>query len=334
MEKFGELFAGCGGLGFGLKLAGFDPVWAVDNDYDACKTHSANVGSATWANVEDVVRFDALGKPVQGLAFGFPCNDFSQVGEQKGLSGYYGKLYKHAIRAIKDVKPMWFIAENVPGMMSKGGDSIMEQFAEAGPKYTVTVHQYNFEDYGVPQKRHRIIGVGIRKDLKREFLPPSPTSPVWVTAKQALYNVSSCRLNNDLPVHSEKVKRLISSIPPGENCWHPSVPEELRLKTKCQMSLIYRRLHPDEPSYTIVASGGGGTHGYHYAEPRALTNRERARLQAFPDTFEFLGSPQSVRKQIGMAVPPLAAKHIGEALMAALKGQAYLAIDPSIGVFG
>ena len=89
------------------------------------------------------------------------------------------------------------------------------------------------------------------------------------------------------------------------------------------MSQIYKRLDPDQPAYTITGSGGGGTHVYHWKEPRALTNRERARLQTFPDDFEFIGSKESVRRQIGMAVPPLGAKIIFEALIKTLEKKPY-----------
>ena len=91
---------------------------------------------------------------------------------------------------------------------------------------------------------------------------------------------------------------------PGENAWNSSLPKHLQLNVKgAKLSQIYRRLYPDRPAYTITGSGGGGTHGYHWSEPRALTNRERARLQTFPDDFVFKGGRGSVRKQIGMAVP-------------------------------
>ena len=82
-----------------------------------------------------------------------------------------------------------------------------------------------------------------------------------------------------------------------------------------KLSQIYKRLHPDKPSYTITGSGGGGTHGYHYAKNRALTNRERARIQTFPDDFIFEGSKEQVRKQIGMAVPPKLSHQIFTAIL-------------------
>ena len=93
------------------------------------------------------------------------------------------------------------------------------------------------------------------------------------------------------------------------------------------MSQIYKRLHPDKPAYTITGSGGGGTHVYHWSENRALTNRERARLQSFPDDFIFEGSKESVRKQIGMAVPPKGAQAVVEAVLKTFAGVSYETIE-------
>ena len=96
------------------------------------------------------------------------------------------------------------------------------------------------------------------------------------------------------------------------------------------MSQIYKRLDPALPSYTITGSGGGGTHVYHWAEPRALTNRERARLQTFPDDYVFIGSKESVRKQIGMAVPCKGAKIIFEAILKTFAGIPYESMEANI----
>ena len=331
--RFGELFAGAGGMAHGLRAAGLEPAWAVDRDADACATYARMIGGhGICASVEDV-DFGSQ-TPVSGLAFGFPCNDFSMVGERKGTNGYFGALYKFAERAIEEIRPDWFLAENVPGLMASGGRDIMQEFASSGPGYNLTVHLFRFEEYGVPQRRWRVIGVGVRADREQEFRPPAPTHAVPVGAREALFGVESVVSHNERTRHSEKVVRLLSAIPPGENCWSPEVPVDLRLNVeKVRMSLIYRRLHPDEPSYTVVAAGGGGTHGYHFEEPRALTNRERARLQSFPDDFEFSGGTASVRKQIGMAVPPLGAKIIGEALVNTLLGVEYDSVEASVGKF-
>jgi DNA (cytosine-5)-methyltransferase 1 len=175
------------------------------------------------------------------------------------------------------------------------------------------------EEYGVPQRRHRIIIVGIRNDIDIEFTVPAPThlGPAsWLSASHALAGIPVTAPNQEVTRQSPTVVRRLALIDPGENAFNARrMTDELRLNVKgATLSQIYKRLHPDRPSYTITGSGGGGTHGYHWAEPRALTNRERARIQTFPDDYAFIGRKESVRRQIGMAVPPAGAKHIFQAL--------------------
>lgn len=130
---------------------------------------------------------------------------------------------------------------------------------------------------------------------------------------------------------SETVKRRLEHIKPWENVWNADLPDELKLNVKgAKLSQIYRRLHPDKPSYTITGSGGGGTHGYHYEEPRPLTNRERAKIQTFPNNYTFAGNRSSVRKQIGMAVPPQLAKVIFTSILKTLVGKKYKSISPNL----
>lgn len=126
------------------------------------------------------------------------------------------------------------------------------------------------------------------------------------------------------------VERL-NHILPGQNAFNADLPEHLQLNVKgARMSQIYKRLDPDLPSYTITGSGGGGTHVYHWEEPRALTNRERARLQTFPDNYVFEGSKESVRKQIGMAVPCNGAQIIFEAILKTFAGIEYESMEANL----
>ena len=125
--------------------------------------------------------------------------------------------------------------------------------------------------------------------------------------------------------------RRLQHIKPGENAFNADLPEDLKLNvTGAKISQIYKRLDPDKPAYTVTGSGGGGTHIYHWAEPRALTNRERARLQTFPDDYIFCGSKESVRKQIGMAVPCEGAQIIFEAILNTFAGITYEWIESNI----
>jgi len=127
---------------------------------------------------------------------------------------------------------------------------------------------------------------------------------------------------------SEGVIKRLTFIKPGENAFTADIPEEYQLNVAgAKISQIYRRLDPNKPAYTITGSGGGGTHVYHWKEHRALTNRERARLQTFPDDFVFWGSKESVRKQIGMAVPVDGVRLIFEAVLNTFANIGYMSDD-------
>ena len=338
--KLGELFCGPGGLAYGAMTAqlqgcNFKIVhqWANDYDQDTCNTYIRNICPDNPDSVicGDVRKLDikSLGK-IDALAFGFPCNDFSVVGEQKGFDGVFGPLYSYGVQALEIYKPLWFLAENVGGLKSanegKAFDKIKQDLRNAG--YKIYPNLYKFEEYGVPQARHRMIIVGIREDLPYEYKVPSPDlyKDVDVTCKTAIENppIPSYAANNELTKQSAIVVERLKHIKPGQNAFTADLPEHLQLNVKgAKISQIYKRLDPNKPAYTVTGSGGGGTHIYHYSEPRALTNRERARLQTFPDDFVFEGSKESVRKQIGMAVPSKGARVIFEAILKTFAGISY-----------
>ena len=345
--RLGELFCGPGGLALGATTAKIEDSdykiihkWANDYDRDTCNTYTRNICPEDGDSVicSDVRKLDieSLGD-IDALAFGFPCNDFSVVGEQKGFDGVYGPLYTYGVKVLKEYKPLWFLAENVGGLKSandgKAFQKIQKDLKNAG--YRIYPNLYKFEEYGVPQARHRVIIVGIREDLPYEFKIPSPKlyENIDVTCKNAIENppIEKEAYNNELTKQSEIVVKRLKYIKPGENAFTADLPEELQLKVKgAKISQIYKRLDPDKPAYTVTGSGGGGTHMYHYSEPRALTNRERARLQTFPDNYIFEGSKESVRKQIGMAVPAKGAKIIFEAILRTFAGIDYESVEPSI----
>lgn len=336
MFRLGELFCGPGGLAWGATNADIgNPefkivhTWANDYDKSTCDTYTFNIcpdnpDSVICGDVRKLAQEGILDKlpPIDALAFGFPCNDFSVVGEQKGFNGNYGPLYTYGVHILKTHKPLWFLAENVGGLKSANDGSafqkILSDMKDAG--YRVYPNLYKFEEYGVPQARHRIIIVGIRNDLTYEFKIPSPKlyEECDVTCKTAIEvpPILETAANHEPTKQSEIVKKRLSFIKPGENAFTADIPEEYQLHVKgAKISQIYKRLDPNKPAYTVTGSGGGGTHIYHWEEPRALTNRERARLQTFPDNYVFKGSKESVRKQIGMAVPCSGAKIIFEAIM-------------------
>lgn len=351
--KYGELFAGPGGLAMGAMLAEvgadnqvykIEHTWASDYDQDSCLTYADNIAENNPDSVicADVKKIDIKKdlSPIDIFAYGFPCNDFSIVGKQKGFNGSYGGLYTYGVKVLNEYKPIAFVAENVGGIFSansgKAFKKILTDLSNAGNGYNITAHLYKAEEYGVPQTRHRIIIVGIDKTLNKKFKVPAPsTSDSFVSAKEALENppIPDNAPNNEFTNQSKHVIERLKLIKPGQNIWDADLPERLQLNVKgARLSQIYRRLHPDKPSYTITGSGGGGTHGYHYSEPRALTNRERARIQTFPDNFVFSGSKESVRKQVGMAVPVQLSKTIFEALLKSLNDIPYDSIEANIKV--
>ena len=345
--RLGELFCGPGGLAWGATNAnigrddfGIVHAWANDYDSDTCDTYRHNIcpqdpESVIWGDVRKI-DLENL-PPISALAFGFPCNDFSVVGEQKGFDGKFGPLYSYGVKILKSHRPEWFLAENVGGLRSANEGNafqvILKDMQDAG--YRVYPNLYKFEEYGVPQARHRVIIVGIREDLPYEFRIPSTNlyCECDVTCRNAIENppIPQDALNNEKTAQSAKVVERLRHIKPGQNAFTADLPEELQLNVKgAKISQIYKRLDPTKPAYTVTGSGGGGTHIYHWSEPRALTNRERARLQTFPDTYYFQGSKESVRKQIGMAVPCQGAKIIFEAILKTFAGIPYESMEPNL----
>lgn len=316
-----SLFSGCGGLDLGFELAKhpklkFKTIWANDVHESCAKTHKRNFPNSKFScgdiwdyNLNDIPDCDII-------LGGFPCQDFSMLRgdkKRKGVKTKRGNLYIKFVEAVKLKKPIMFIAENVKGILSankgKAIKKIMSDFTNAG--YHVHYKLIKFVEYGVPQTRERVFIIGIREDLDGDFKFPNPTHlENYVSSKEALKGVKKVKANNEKHKIQKATKEKIMKISPGGN--YKELPE---YKDNNWMSLIYKRLNPKLPSSTIVALGGGGTLGYHYSEPRPLTNRERARIQTFPDKFIFEGTQREVRMQIGNAVPPLGAKPVAEALL-------------------
>jgi DNA (cytosine-5)-methyltransferase 1 len=308
--------------------------WANDYDADSVRTYLANIEGALPDSVicGDVRHLDVASlPPITGFAFGFPCNDFSIVGKKLGVEGNFGPLYKYGVNVLETHNPDWFVAENVGGIRSSNqGEAFIQILSElivAGSDgYSITPHLYKFEQYGVPQSRHRVFIVGIKNSLGLNFRPPSPKpyENVDVSVRTALTRplIAPDAPNNEKTRQSDHVVERLKLIAPGRNAFNSDLPAELALNVAgAKLSQIYKRLDPSKPSYTVTGSGGGGTHVYHWAEPRALTNRERARIQTFPDDFEFVGKKESVRKQIGMAVPVEGARAIFNSLFQQLNGK-------------
>lgn len=273
--RVGEMFCGPGGIGLALNHAksehfAFEHVFATDYDADTCRTYQANVLKnfpAARIICEDVRKL-SIEKlpPVDGFLYGFPCNDFSSVGETKGLDGRYGGLYAYGVDYINRNNPLFFFAENVSGLRSanegKAFKRILHALNNAGRfGYTVTAHLYKFEDYGVPQARHRFILIGLRGDLGLQFKVPKP-GRVLMTCREALENIPKDAANHEPTQQSAVVVERLSLIPEGKNIWQATeaglIPQRLQLNVRgARLSSIYRRLDSSKPAYTITGSGGG-----------------------------------------------------------------------------
>lgn len=322
--RVASLFSGCGGMDAGFKQAGYELVWANDFELSACETYAENFGPHIVHG--DITKIDLKKIPdIDVIIGGFPCQDFSMISKRGGINTDRGNLYKYFVEAVRLKKPKVFVAENVRGLLTANGGAairkIVEDFAELG--YTVNVDLYNFADYGVPQLRQRVFIVGVRNNIDWTFTKPAPTHTAknYVSSGTALKGVKKVPFNNEHQNITDKTKRMLELIPEGGN--FTDIPKDHPLYVKGMISHVYRRLDRKKPSTTIIAGGGGGTWGYHYSEPRPLTNRERARLFGYEDDFVFVGSITEVRKQIGNSVPPPAARILAEHLLPALKAKSF-----------
>ena len=317
--KIFSTFTGAGGLDIGFhgdftylnknypKL-NFKTLKALEINKQACETLEND--NKYFKNTDiingDITKIhpkDFTNEEYDVLLGGFPCVTFSVVGKQMGLKDdLNGKLYESFVGFVEALQPKIFLAENVKGILSANkGEAIKiitKRFEDTG--YKLKVQLVNFADYGVPQLRQRVLFIGIRKDIDDEFSIPEPThKKSHVTVEEAFKEINKNCINNNLMRQLPTTTAKLEAIPEGGN--FRDLPPELAIKGL--MSNIYRKLDRKKPAYTVLASGGGGTWTYHYQEPRALTNRERARLQAFPDDLIFKGSNTEVRRQIGNAVP-------------------------------
>lgn len=312
------------------------PYGANDFKHEACETFRKHFGDVILeGDIEQVDPYSDKNIPECDIILGgFPCQDFSIIWKRPGLDGERGNLYKSFLRFVDAKKPKAFVAENVKGILTanskKAIRQIIEDFQNIAPGYVVIPHLYNFADYGVPEYRERVLIVGIRSDMGFEFKHPKPTHGEhegllpYVTVGDALKDVENAKFNNEHLRVTERTKTIISLIPEGGN--FTAIPKDSPFYVKGMISHVYRRIHRNEPSKTIIAAGGGGTWGYHYPENRPLTNRERARIQSFPDDFVFYGNTTEVRRQIGNAVPPVGVHAVANALKPLFSGD-YEKID-------
>lgn len=324
-----ELFAGAGGLALGMHKAGFKHVLLNEMDANACRTLRYN--HPEWNVLEkDIhkVDFTPLHGLVDLLTGGFPCQAFSYAGKKGGLNDARGTLFFELARAVKEIAPMVFLCENVKGLLSHDGGRTLEvikaSIAELG-YILVEPRVLKAIMYQVPQKRERLILLAIRNDLAESvtFHWPSPYRRV-LTLRDAFFK--GVLFETDVPqsegqIYPEKKRKVMELVPEGGD-WR-NLPEQIQKEYmggsfylgggKTGMA---RRLSMDEPSLTLTcAPAQKQTERCHPTETRPLTVREYARIQTFPDEWEFKGNMTAQYKQIGNAVPVNLAWAVGRSVM-------------------
>ena len=355
MPNIVSLFSGGGGLDLGFINAGYKILWAIDNNENAVKTYKKNIGDhikcadITTVGMQDISHADVvIGGP--------PCQSFSLAG-MRDVEDARGKLVWQYMRILKEVQPKAFVFENVTGLLSaknSSGEKIVDQLKKAFKEigYNVEMQVMNAADYGVPQRRRRVIIVGLKKG-NYSFPAPTHGDPGkglirYISVKQALDDLGvpvdeenrvveyrcppqngyqqAMRSRDEVTEHfmprmSELDKYICSHVKPGGN--YNDIPKEVpserirRLQREGGHTTCYGRMLPDEPSYTINTYFNRPNVGcnIHYSQDRLITVREALRLQSFPDSYEIIsGSKQGKNLIVGNAVPPLLAEVIAREL--------------------
>ncbi|MBN1253053.1 MAG: DNA cytosine methyltransferase [Bacteroidales bacterium] len=327
-----SLFSGCGGLDLGF-IGGFKAfneenqksfsensfkvIWANDIDKMAVESYKKNIGNhIVCGDISDIPNSEIPDCDI--VLGGFPCQDFSIAGKQRGFQSERGNLYKQMIRVIKDKKPLAFVAENVKNIISPKMidlernqpviNTIIDDFTELG--YNVKYRCLFAPDYGVPQKRERVFIVGIRNDLQSEFKFPKPIhSPM--TSKQAIDDLwgkeNDCAIFNHNQISLAKFRPPSNVGTQGNQMIPANGPSHvMRAEHHMNIQAHYRTIDPNKDIQDR-------------SNWRRLTVREAARLQTFPDEFEFIGNKSSSYKQVGNAVPPMLGWYVAKALELTLK---------------
>lgn len=324
-----ELFAGGGGLALGLENAGFNHILLNEIDHSACETLRAN--RPGWNIVESDIHdldFTPYCGKVDFLSGGFPCQAFSYAGKRLGFEETRGTLFFELARAVKEIQPKVFMGENVRGLLEHDGGRTMRVIRDVIDELGYTLVEPRVMraiQYDVPQKRERLILIAIRNDLAPyvKFEWPDVSNNIR-TLRDAFF--AGDLFASDVPAaagqeYPESKRKVMSLVPEGGN-WKNLPDDVARYYMKGSYNLgggktgMARRLSMDEPCLTLTcAPAQKQTERCHPTETRPLTVREYARIQTFPDDWQFCGNLSSQYKQIGNAVPVNLAWAIGRSLI-------------------
>ena len=354
-----DLFCGCGGFSKGFEQAGFNVKFGIDMWKDATITYKHNFPGAvvlnediTKINGNDILNMTGMvAEDIDVIIGGPPCQGFSVSGKRM-IDDERNKLYKSFVHIVSELQPKVFVMENVPGLVrlfhGEVAKQVIKDFSDIG--YRVYMQILSSDNYGVPQQRKRVFFIGLNKvkiNKKIEYQYPEPiigngTKLPALTCKDAISDLdfvpddevlgecidyriepqceyqikmrsgSKKLLNHSITLHKDKTKEIIAMVPDGGN--YKNLPKELWETRK--VHIAWTRMDSNKPCFTIDT---GHNHHFHYRANRVPTVRESARIQSFPDVFEFIGIRTSQLKQVGNAVPPLLAQAIGESIIKVLE---------------
>ena len=324
--KIVSLFAGAGGLDLGFERAGFDVVWANEYDKDIWETYEKNHKN-TILDRRSITEISTVEIPeCDGIIGGPPCQSWSEAGALRGINDRRGQLFFDFIRILQDKQPLFFLAENVSGMLlgrhTEALQNIKEMFAKAGIGYELSFDMFNAKDYNVPQDRKRVFFIGIRKDLGFKFEFPKP-QPHKLTLRDTIYDLK----DNVVPSIGTNKANPCCNITNHEYMtggFSPIFMSRNRVRQWDEQSFTIQAggrqapIHPQAPLMEFVEQNvrkfvEGEEHLY-----RRLSVRECARIQTFPDDFVFYyDSVAAGYKMIGNAVPV----NLANALASSIKDQ-------------
>ena len=315
-----DLFSGVGGLSLGFEKEGFENVFAIDFDRNACKTYRNNFQNNTMLekDIKNLTEKEILdlagGREVDAIIGGTPCQGFSIAGGigRKFIDDPRNHLFKEFARVVEILSPKFFVIENVARVFNhnkgKTREEILGLFETLG--YRTDCRVLNAADYGVPQIRSRIFFIGNRLGLDNKF--PKKTVERHKTVAEVIAKLprlesgGSSRIPNHVAMnHSQQMLEKMSHVSNGGS--RADIPSDIRPKSGDVRKYI--RYDSDEPSVCIT---GDMRKVFHYDQNRALTVRELARIQSFPDYFVFEGPTISQQMQVGNAVPPLLAQALAK----------------------
>lgn len=318
-----DLFSGSGGFSLGFDNKGFQNIFSIDIEPSFCETYKCNfpnhqlIEKDICTLTDEEIKSLSCGKDVDVVIGGPPCQGFSIAGNigRKFVDDPRNRLFKEFVRIVKVVRPKFFVMENVARLYNhnqgKTRKEIINDFENLG--YKVECKILNSADFGVPQIRKRVIFIGTRLNKKIEF--PKKITDRYLTVKEALHhypmlsNGEESKIPNHIAMaHSSQMLEKMSYVTDGGS--REEIPVKIRPKSGDVRKYI--RYKSNEPSVCVT---GDMRKIFHYEQNRALTVRELAKLQSYPDDFIFLGTKISQQQQVGNSVPPKMAEAIASAII-------------------